>query len=897
MKKLTTDEIRKEFLSYFNENGHKVVGSYPLVPPNDPSLLFTNAGMVQFKDVFTGKEKKDFKRAASSQKCVRAGGKHNDLENVGYTARHHTFFEMLGNFSFGDYFKRDAIKFGWDFLVNRIGLEPEKLWVSVFAGDPGEDLPPDDEAADIWENVIGLPKERILRLGKKDNFWAMGETGPCGPCSEIHYDQGDMIPCNEPGGCKGVECECDRYLEVWNLVFMQFDRSSSGELSPLPAPCIDTGMGLERLAVIVQGGKSNYDTDLFTPLLEKMAIIADTAYGSSEKTDVSLRVVADHARATAFLMADGVLPSNEGRGYVLRRIMRRAIRHGAKLGVDDLFFYEVCLEVVRTMSETYPELKANAELIEKATRLEEETFRKTLANGLRLLEREMSKLREEGETTLPGKLVFDLKTRDGFPTDLTAVIAREHGMDIDEEAYEQNWRKHQEVSAGSLGLSGIDDIYKEIIKKTGPVSFCGYEKTESQGTVKAVVKQTDGKLVEVQKEQDPGELEFVISPTPFYGESGGQVGDTGAITTEDGLEIEITSAIKPVPDLIVLQGKLKKGSVSIGDKVIQRVDTKRRQDIRLNHSATHLLQSALRKVLGDHVNQKGSLVAPDRLRFDFSHFSHMSQDEIMEVEQKVNAMIRENLEIQIQETDLEHAREQGATMLFGEKYSEKVRMVKMGDKSLELCGGTHAERTGDIGMFKIISEGAVQAGVRRIEATTGSHALTRTQKLETELRTASKHLNAKPEELSQRIISFQESHRLAMRQIDELKQKLAAGGAVRDIISEAKEICGVKVLATRVEGIKLSSLRDFVDHLRDKLGGGIVLVAAQEDGKLSTVCSVSKEITKKVKAGDLLKAFFEHTGGRGGGRPDFAQGGGGDPEKVPEALEDLYSVVEKALSA
>ena len=666
MKKLTADEIRKEFLQYFNENKHKVVNSYPLVPPNDPTLLFTNAGMVQFKDVFTGKEKKDFKRAASSQKCVRAGGKHNDLENVGYTARHHTFFEMLGNFSFGDYFKRDAIRFGWDFLVNRIGLEPDKLWVTVFAGDPGEDLPADDEAAAIWEKEIGLPKERILRLGKKDNFWAMGETGPCGPCSEIHYDQGEKVSCNEPGGCKGVECECDRYLEVWNLVFMQFDRSKSGKLTSLPAPSIDTGMGLERLAVIVQGGASNYDTDLFTPLLDKIGSIANMSYGASDKTDTSMRVVADHARATAFLMADGVLPSNEGRGYVLRRIMRRAIRHGAKLDIEELFFHEICMEVVRTMSETYPELKSNAQLIEKATRQEEETFRKTLANGLRLLEREMEKLEENGKTILPGKLVFDLKTRDGFPTDLTAVIAREHGMEIDQDAYEHSWKKHQEISAGSLGLSGIDDTYKNLASKVGPVSFCGYEKTEETGTIKAILVPDSSGLRQKDSKESPCEVQLVISPTPFYGESGGQTGDTGDIISDEGLLVEVTSTIKPVSGLTVLMGKLQSGTISVGDQVLQRVDSQRRRNIRLNHSATHLLQAALRKVLGEHVNQKGSLVAPDRLRFDFSHFSPMSQDQIEETERLVNEMIRANYEIQTEETDLEHAREQGATMLFGE---------------------------------------------------------------------------------------------------------------------------------------------------------------------------------------------------------------------------------------
>ncbi len=897
MDKMTASQIRQEFLNYFEENDHKVVSSYPLVPPNDPSLLFTNAGMVQFKDVFTGQEKKDFVRATSSQKCVRAGGKHNDLENVGTTARHHTFFEMLGNFSFGDYFKPEAIRFGWEFLTERMGLDKDRLWVSVFEGDPAEDLPADDEAARIWEQDIGVPPERILRFGKKDNFWAMGDTGPCGPCSEIHYDQGDLVPCTEPGECQGVACECDRYLEVWNLVFMQYNRDKTGKLTPLPAPSIDTGMGLERLAVVVQGKGSNYDTDLFTPLLDCMGEIAGKPYGSSPDSDTSLRVVADHARATAFLMADGVLPSNEGRGYVLRRIMRRAIRHGAKLGVDEPFFHRVCQQVVDEMSPAYPELTGNAELIDKAVRLEEETFRRTLTNGLKLLQKEIDRLEAAGGQELPGKLVFDLKTRDGFPTDLTAVIAREHGLSIDQAGYEEHWRNHQEVSSGDLGLSGVDDAYKQVLAEHGPSEFTGYEQTEGEGQVLALLASADGQPRPVQRAEAGDQVEVVISPTPFYGEAGGQIGDRGSLSSEAGLAAEVLDAKRTLPELIVLTVKIGEGTLAVGDRIRQVVDDQRRQNIRLNHSATHLLQAALRKVLGNHVNQKGSLVAPDRLRFDFSHFAAMTPDEIAQVEREVNALIRNNAPIEIDHTDLDGARAAGATMLFGEKYSDEVRMVRMGPESLELCGGTHASRTGDIGLFQIVAETAVQAGVRRLEAVTGPGAVEHVQRTAEQLARAAAALKTTPAELVERVQVITERERKLAREVEDMKRLLATAGAGRDLAADARTIEGVKVLALRVEGIKLSGLREFADQLRDKLGGGIVLAAAEEGGKLSTVCTVAKELTERVKAGDLLKAFFEKTGGRGGGRPDFAQGGGGDPALVPEAIEAFYPLVERALSA
>jgi len=884
MEKRSSKEIRSEFLRYFEENGHRVCSSYPLVPPNDPTLLFTNAGMVQFKDVFTGKEKRDFSRAASSQKCVRAGGKHNDLENVGFTARHHTFFEMLGNFSFGDYFKKDAVRFGWEFLVDWMKLPEDRLWVTVFGGDEKENLPADDEAAELWQSEVGVSKDRILRFGKADNFWSMGEVGPCGPCSEIHYDQGDSVPCNQPGECQGIACECDRYLEVWNLVFMQFERDANGVLSPLPAPSIDTGMGLERLAALIQGVNSNYKTDLFVPLIERMGKIAGVKLGSNPEIDTSLRVIADHARATAFLMADGVLPSNEGRGYVLRRIMRRAIRHGNKLGVEDIFLYDICQGVVEMMSPAYPELREQQTLIEKATRLEEETFRRTLTNGLKILKKEIASLKEKNQTVLPGKLVFDLQTRDGFPPDLTGVIANEHGLTVDEATRRKAFEHHQQISAGSLGLEGINPIYQEALNKVGPTEFTGYDGTEGEGKVQFII----------EPEKSGDALEAVISPTPFYGETGGQVGDTGRINA-NGFQGEVLHTSRPLPDLIVHRIKVTKGQLKVGDQVKLSVDYERRQAIRANHSATHLLQAALRRVLGKHVNQQGSMVAPDRFRFDFPHFAPMTKEEIRDVETEVNRLIRENHEVQVEWTDVEGARKAGATMLFGEKYGERVRMVRMGD-SLELCGGTHTDRTGDVGVFKIVSEGSIKAGVRRIEAVTGAEAVRRFQQTSETLGMVVDALKIPPEQLLERIQSLFKRERKLTKEIEGLKQLAATAGDASDPTSEAREIAGVKVLATRASGIQLSGLRDFADRLRDKLGTAVVLAFAEDRGKLSAVCSVSKDLTKRLKAGDLLKQVFQLTGGKGGGRPDFAQGGGGDPAKMDQAISGFYPLVEQALS-
>ena len=905
MQPKNASEIRSEFLRTFEGHGHRVCPSYPLVPPNDPTLLFTNAGMVQFKDVFTGKDKRDFLRAASSQKCVRAGGKHNDLENVGYTARHHTFFEMLGNFSFGDYFKSEAIRFAWEFLVVRLGLPKDRLWISVFAGEPKENLPADEEAALLWQREVGVSGDRILRFGKKDNFWSMGDTGPCGPCSEIHFDQGDRVACNQPGECQGVACECDRYLEVWNLVFMQFERAAGGKLTPLPAPSIDTGMGLERLAAVVQNQTSNYHTDLFMPLITRMGEISGNQYGTHPDADVSLRVIADHARTTSFLMAEGVLPSNEGRGYVLRRIMRRAIRHGHKLGVSELFFHDVCQEVVRQMSPVYPELSTQQSLIEKATRLEEETFRRTLEQGLRLLRKEIEDRKsQKGPPVLPGKLVFDLQTRDGFPPDLTEVIARENGFGVDQAAYQQAWERHQEVSSGSLGLAGVDEIYQVVRNETGPTEFVGNEKLASRGRVQAILlleEEQDAqgnarvtRRVQIDRARAGQKVEVVLSSTPFYGESGGQLGDHGWLRGSQG-EGDVLTALRPLQDLVVHQLVLSSGELGQGEEVEAEVDRAARGATCRNHSATHLLQAALRQALGSHVNQKGSLVSADRLRFDFSHFAPMTREEIRAVEQEVNRLIRANQPVQIKLTDIEGARQEGATMLFGEKYGETVRMVRMGASSLELCGGTHVDRTGDIGFFTILSEGSVQAGVRRVEALSGEGAVSAAQGWSAALQKLSELLKAPPAQMEGRVSNLLDREKALMREMEALKQKVAASSGGGDPLEQARAFAGVKALAIPTSGIELSSLRDFTDKLRDRMGGGVVLAFAEERGKLSAVCSVSKDQAKKLNASALLKVVFEVTGGKGGGRPDFAQGGGGDPELRDQAIEAFYAAVEKAL--
>ncbi|GAB4251931.1 alanine--tRNA ligase [Deferrisoma sp.] len=883
---MTGNEIRKAFLDYFASKGHRVVASSSLVPQNDPTLLFTNAGMVQFKDVFTGQERRDYARATTCQKCLRVSGKHNDLENVGRTARHHTFFEMLGNFSFGDYFKREAIRFAWEFLTEHMKLDPDRLWVTIYEED--------DEARDLWLQETPVPAERIVRCGAKDNFWAMGDTGPCGPCSEIHYDQGPGIyPCPDPDRC-GPECDCDRFLELWNLVFMQFERAADGTMTPLPKPSIDTGMGLERVTAVVQGVHSNYDTDLFRPIIDFTANLAGVPYGRAEESDVSLRVVADHIRATTFLIADGVLPSNEGRGYVLRRIMRRAMRHGRMLGFEEPFFHKVSGVVIDQMEGAYPELSDKREYIAKVILHEEERFSRTLDRGLQILEEEVARLAARGETVIPGDVVFRLYDTYGFPVDLTADIVRDRGFTLDEAGFEAEMEAQREKARASWKGSGeeaVAGVYRDLRSAGVATRFVGYETLEAETPVLALVR--DGDRVAEAREGEA--VEVVLADSPFYGESGGQVGDTGSLEA-DGVYVRVEDATKPFPDLIVLKGVVTRGTLREGDRVVARVEAGARFATAQNHSATHLLHAALRQVLGDHVKQAGSLVAPDRLRFDFTHFAPMTAEEIREVERRVNRWIQANHPITVSEESFDEARRQGVMALFGEKYGDRVRVVRMGEVSAELCGGTHASRTGDIGLFKIVSEGGVAAGVRRIEAATGDRALERVFAMEDALAEAAALLRANPDEVPEKVRRALERTKELEREISSLRSQLA-GGAARDVLAQAREIDGVRVLATRVPAADPKALREFADGLRDRIRSGIVVLGAEAEGKALLLVAVTKDLTKRVRAGDLIKPLAEKVGGRGGGKPELAQAGGPDPSGLDKALEAAYEEAAKLLGA
>ena len=892
----TGAEIRSAFLQFFEQRGHRAVRSSSLVPANDPTLLFTNAGMVQFKDVFTGREKRDYARATSAQKCVRAGGKHNDLENVGYTARHHTFFEMLGNFSFGDYFKRDAIDFAWTFVSGTLGLDPSRLAVTVFEGTP--DIPADDEAAQMWRDVAGVAPDRIIRLGLKDNFWMMGDTGPCGPCSEIHFFQGNDIPCvEEQAGrtCQGVACDCDRWLEIWNLVFMQFERDDAGQMKPLPRPSIDTGAGLERLAAVVQGKRSNYDTDLLQAVIAAAAKIAGLDYATaSEEQKTSLRVVADHARATSFLVGDGVLPSNEGRGYVLRRIMRRAIRHGTRLGLDKLFLFEVCRAVIAEMGTAYPELRDGEKFILEVARNEEESFRRTLSRGLSLINEEMDR-RKEGDRILPGDVVFKLYDTYGFPVDLTRIIAAERGFHIDEDGFNQALEQQRERSsfAGS-GQEAVGSLYLELASELGDTEFAGYEGEglRGRGKVLALVRGSE----RLQLAQAGDEVEVILDRTPFYGESGGQVGDTGALVGPaiDGargeLRIEIRDTLKPTGNLIVHRGQVVSGTVHVGEEVEALVDGARRQAIRANHSATHLLHRVLKDVLGEHVKQAGSVVAPDYLRFDYTHFAAPSPEELEEVETRVNRMIRDNAGAGTQVLTLDEARASGAVALFGEKYGERVRVVQVHPASRELCGGTHVARTGDIGFFKLTSESSIAAGVRRIVAVTGEAALAWVQQRDRELKAAASLLRAAPEDLPEKVEAALKRMRDLEKELDGLRKQLAAAKS-GDLLAQAREVNGIKVLATRAEG-EARDLRELADKLRDKIGSGLIALGGEADGKAVLLVAVTPDVVAKgIKAGDIIKTIAAEVGGRGGGKPDLAQAGGPDPSGIDRALQKVYELV------
>jgi alanyl-tRNA synthetase len=860
----TSADIRKAFLDYFADHDHEVVASSSLVPQDDPTLLFTNAGMVQFKDLFLGREKRGYCRAASSQRCVRAGGKHNDLENVGYTARHHTFFEMLGNFSFGDYFKRDAIRFAWEFLTETIGLPPQRLWVTVYAED--------DEAAGIWLDEIGIDKTRFTRIGDKpggrryesDNFWSMGDTGPCGPCSEIFYDHGEEIWGGPPGT---AEEDGDRYIEIWNLVFMQYNRDAEGVLTPLPKPSVDTGMGLERLAAVLQGVHSNYEIDIFVHLIKS----ASRLTGCNNLEEKSLRVIADHIRSCAFLIVDGVMPSNEGRGYVLRRIIRRAIRHGYMLGVKEPFFYKLVESLCDEMGEAYPELLSQRSQVEKVLRLEEERFAQTLEQGMKILEETISGL--DGRT-IPGEVVFKLYDTYGFPRDLTADIARERDLTIDQAGFEQAMAAQREraQAASQFGQAVSVDLELE-----GETQFCGYDRLEDQAEVVAIAR--DGESVSNLQQGQVGMI--FLDRTPFYAESGGQVGDKGVIEGA-GLFFEVEDTQKQGGAFAHI-GKLEEGDLAVGDKVTAQVNAYTRQATALNHSATHLLHAALRRELGEHVTQKGSLVDAERLRFDFSHFEPITREQLQTIEQLVNRQIRHNHLVDTQLMSLEQAKASGAMALFGEKYAEQVRVLSMGDFSTELCGGTHVDAVGDIGLFKIISESGIAAGVRRIEAVTGQRAIEWIEADEERVQRIAEIIKSGRDEIEDKLGQILERNRRLEKELDQLKGKLASA-AGSDLAASAVSVGEVKVLAATLDGADAKALRDTMDQLKNKLGSAVILLATVADERVSLVAGVTKDLSARMKAGDLVRLAAEKVDGKGGGRPDMAQAGGTNPSALPQAL-------------
>ena len=861
-------EIRDAFLKYFESEGHSIVPSSSLVPGNDPTLLFTNAGMTQFKDVFLGGDKRPYSRATSSQRCVRAGGKHNDLENVGYTARHHTFFEMLGNFSFGDYFKRDAIQFAWKFLTEVLGLPPERLWVTVHISD--------DEAADIWQKEMGVSPERFSRLDE-DNFWQMGDTGPCGPSSEIFYDHGADVPGGPPGS---ENDDLDRYIEIWNLVFMQYERQADGELKPLPNPSIDTGMGLERIAAVMQGVHNNYDIDLFQHLLKAAA----KATGSDDLEHKSLRVIADHIRSSAFLISDGVLPSNEGRGYVLRRIIRRAIRHGHKLGQKNAFFNTLVDALADVMGEAYPELNERKAQIAKVLLTEEEQFAKTLDKGMGVLEDALADL---SGTEIPGDVVFTLYDTYGFPVDLTADIARERDLSIDQAGYEVAMEA-QRQRARAAGNFKVD--YTQASLDVPATEFTGYSELAGESKVLALLR--DGASVEQISEGE--EAAVVLDSTPFYAESGGQAGDCGYLEA-NGIRFEVRDCIKQGNHFLHL-GQLLQGSLESGVALQGQVDSEVRQATALNHSATHLLHAALRKVLGEHVTQKGSLVNSERLRFDFSHFEPVSPDELKTIERMVNEQVLANTPVATELCDMETAQAKGAMALFGEKYGDEVRVLSMGTDgfSVELCGGTHVSRTGDIGLMRIVSESGIASGVRRIEAITGKAALAAFDEAEARLAKAAALIKANPDNLVEKLEQLSAQSRKLEKDLAALKTKLATAGS-RDLAAEAVEVQGIKVLAVKLEGADAKSLRDSADQLKNKLGTSVVLLAAEDEGKIALVAGVSKDATAQVKAGDLMRHVAQQVGGKGGGRPDMAQGGGSDVAALEGALASVAPWVKEQL--
>jgi alanyl-tRNA synthetase len=885
---MKADDVRGRFLDFFAERGHERVRSSSLVPANDPTLLFTNAGMVQFKDVFTGREERAIPRATTSQKCVRAGGKHNDLDEVGKTERHHTFFEMLGNFSFGDYFKEDAIAWAWELLTKAYGIDASRLVVTVHRGDPALGLGADDEAREIWKRVTGFKDDRVIALGTAENFWMMGEVGPMGPCSEIHFHQPgkvDKPPTEDPRSWTG-------WLEIWNLVFMQYERKvAGGPLDPLPAPSIDTGAGLERVASVLQGKPSNYDTDLFTPLLARAAELSKKRYGASNaEDDVSMRVLADHARAASFLIADGVFPDKTGRDYVLRRIFRRAVRHGKRLGIEEPFMHRMCEAVIARMGAAFPELVERKNLIADITLEEEKRFRATLDRGLGILEDEFDRLGKAGGKTVAGPKVFMLYDTYGFPVDLTEIIASERGFVVDHAGFEKELDGARERSKFQGEGEAVSDVYKQLAGKAGATKSLYHDGRGVTGGGKLVALVEGGKLAE--RAGVGARVAFASDATPFYGEQGGQVGDAGVATTARGARVRVDDAIKPSGDTIVHLGVVEAGELAVGDALTFEVDDARRERIRANHSATHLLNLALRTVLGDHVAQKGSLVAPDKLRFDFSHSKPVTPAQQRQIEDLVNAEIRRNVDSGTEELALEEAKQRGAVAMFGEKYGAKVRVVKIGGESLEFCGGTHVRRTGDIGLFKILGESGVAQGVRRMEAVTGEGALAYVRQLEDELGRASAELKVPPLEVAARVDRMLGDARALDRELSQLKAKLAAGGA-RDLMAEVREVSGVKLLAARTEVDDVRALRETGDGLKAKLGSGVIILAGVGADKVSVLTMVTDDLTTRFHAGKLCQAVAAVLGGKGGGRPDMAQGGGKDPDKVPAALAAAVELVER----
>ncbi|NMA01959.1 MAG: alanine--tRNA ligase [Clostridia bacterium] len=879
---LSGKEIRKKFIEYFESKGHTHVSSSSLIPHNDPTLLFSNAGMNQFKDIFLGLEKRPYSRAVTSQKCVRAGGKHNDLDTVGRTARHHTFFEMLGNFSFGDYFKRDAIIFAWEFLTKEMGLPQDKLYVTIYQDD--------DEAFQLWQELTPVPAERIYRLGEEDNFWSMGDTGPCGPCSEIHIDRGEDKACDAPKCDLGV-CDCDRWLEIWNLVFMQYNRDEKGNMTPLPKPSIDTGMGLERIASIVQNVDSNYDTDLIKPLINEVEKISGKKYHPGQQ-GFPFRVIADHARSCTFLIGDGVLPSNEGRGYVLRRILRRAVRFGKVLGIEKPFLYQLSPVVRDLMIDAYPELEENLEHVQNIIKMEEERFRETLNDGMKIVNEIIKKAKAEGNSEISGQEAFTLYDTYGFPIDLTQDIAEEHGLTVDEAGFNQAMEEQRQRARSAQKDVKAWDLALTVSEQLGelpPSKFLGYENLEVASKILGIIK--EGKSVSQVK--DAQEVYVVLDKTPFYPEGGGQVGDKGILEGSKG-QMKVLDTQKLPDGKIVHLGEVS-GELSINEEITARVDAKLRKDTARNHSATHLLHKALKEVLGDHVNQAGSLVEPNRLRFDFSHFSQVTSEELEIIEEKVNREILIGHLVETFETNIEEAKKLGALALFGEKYGDIVRCVKSGDYTIELCGGTHVKNTSEIGLIKIVSEGAVAAGIRRIEAVTGEKALINIKEHEELLKKASQALKSNPKDLVSKIEQVLGQVKDLEKELEQLRSKVSKQEA-ESLIEKTVVIKGINVLVTEVNTTDINSLRSMADIFRDKLGSAVVVLGAKNEDKVNFVATVTKDlIPKGIHAGNIIKEVAKKAGGGGGGRPDMAQAGGKLPEKTQEALDLVKELVENQL--